>query len=137
MNPIDRMVIKFRDVLAETERLPADKLKAYQENLLAPLLRHAYRNVPFYKDRLESLCSGPDVRLEHWHAVPILSRTDVQQNFKGLTADVVPSHMGVTTPGETSGSTGRPIHYLINELANVASLGATDRSFRWWKFDGS
>ena len=58
MNPIDRMVIKFRDVLAETERLPADKLKAYQENLLAPLLRHAYRNVPFYKDRLEFLMLG-------------------------------------------------------------------------------
>ena len=69
MNPIDRMVTKFRDVLAETERLPADKLKAYQENLLAPLLRHAYRNVPFYKDRLESLCSGAEVRLERWHAV--------------------------------------------------------------------
>jgi phenylacetate-CoA ligase len=130
------MVIKFRDVLAETERLPAGKLKAYQDNLLAPLLQHAHRNVPFYQDRLAPLCSGADVNLERWHALPILSRTDVQQNLKALTATSVPPHMGATSPGETSGSTGRPIHYCINELAHVASLGATDRSFRWWAFDG-
>ena len=104
------MVIKFRDVLAETERLPAGKLKAYQDNLLAPLLQHAHRNVPFYKDRLAPLCSGADVRLERWHALPILSRTDVQQNLKALTAASVPPYMGATAPGETSGSTGRPIH---------------------------
>jgi len=136
MDRIDRMVIKFRDVLAETERLPADKLKAYQNNLLAPLLQHAHRNVPFYKRRLEPLCSGTEVRLERWQTLPVLSRTDVQLNLKSLTASVVPPYMGATSPGETSGSTGRPIHYLVNELANVASLGATDRSFRWWGFDG-
>lgn len=137
MDRIDRMVIKFRDVLAETERLHADQLKAYQENLLEPLLRHAYRHVPFYKERLAPLCSGSDVRLDCWHKLPVLSRTDVQQNLTALTADVVPPHMGATSPGETSGSTGRPVRYLINELANVASLGTTDRSFRWWGFDGS
>jgi hypothetical protein len=46
-NQLDRMVFKFRDVLAETERLSPDKLQAYQENLLAPLVLHARRNVPF------------------------------------------------------------------------------------------
>ncbi|HET9537657.1 MAG TPA: hypothetical protein VFP43_20325 [Mesorhizobium sp.] len=137
MNRIDRMVLKFRDVLAETERLPTDKLKTYQQNLLTSLLLHAHRNVPFYKDRLEPLCSGAEVRLDRWHALPILSRTDAQLNLKPLTASLVPPHAGVTEAGETSGSTGRPIRYLINELASVASLGATDRSLRWWDFDGN
>ena len=132
-----RMVLKFRDVLAETERLPADKLKTYQQNSLTSLLLHAHRNVPFYKDRLEPLCLGTEVRLDRWHALPILSRTDAQLNLKPLTASVVPPHAGVTEAGETSGSTGRPICYLINELASVASLGATDRSLRWWDFDGN
>ena len=67
------------------------------------------------------------------HPVPHRRTTDL----KPLTASLVPPHAGVTEAGETSGSTGRPIRYLINELASVASLGATDRSLRWWDFDGN
>ena len=136
-NRLDRMMFKFRDVLAETERLPPDKLQAYQENLLAPLVFHSQRNVPFYKDRLASLCSGPEVDLERWHTIPILTREDVRRSSKALTAAIVPPYMGMTSHGETSGSSGRPIRYLVNELANVASLGATDRAFRWWDLDGN
>ena len=135
-NPLQRMVSKFRDVLAETERLPPDKLRAYQENLLAPLLLHARHNVPFYRDRLASLCSQTDVDLARWRTIPILTREDLQRNLKALSASSVPAHLGSTSHGETSGSSGRPIRYLVNELANVASLGTTDRIFRWWGFNG-
>jgi phenylacetate-CoA ligase len=134
---LDRMVSRFRDVLAETERLRPDQLHAYQQNLLVPLILHSHRNVPFYKQRLASLCSGTEVDLERWHTIPILSRQDVQQNLKQLTAKRVPPYMGAITQGETSGSSGRPIRYKINELATIASVGTTDRAFRWWKFDGN
>ena len=134
---IDRMVMKFRDVLAETERLHPDKLQAYQENLLAPLVLHAYHYVPFYKKALARLCLGRDVDLNRWDEVPILTRAEAQRNIPGLTAQIVPPHAGAVTAGETSGSTGRPIRYKINELAQIASLGATDRAFRWWQFDGN
>ena len=136
-DPSDRMVLKFRDVLAETERLRPDKLRAYQENLLVPLLLHARRNVPFYKDRLAPIFRGDDVDLAAWAKVPILTRAEAQRQAKAMTALVVPPHGGPVTSGETSGSTGRPIHFLINDLANVASLGVTDRAFRWWDFDGT
>ena len=136
-NRLDRMVVELRDVLARTERLRPDELEAYQANLLGPLVLHAHSNVPFYRNRLASLCSGADVNLENWHTIPILTRTDVQQNLKGLAAERVPPYMGDTKHGETSGSSGRPIRYLVNELASVASLGTTDRAFRWWNFDGN
>ncbi len=131
------MIIKFRDVLAETERLRPDKLQAYQENLLTPLLLHAQRNVPFYKDVLAPLCHGTDVDLARWAEIPILTRAEVQRNFTALTASTVPPYVGAVKGGESSGSTGRPVRYKTNELANIASLGATDRSFRWWQFDGA
>jgi len=131
------MVTKFRDHLAETERLASDQLLAYQENLLAPLALHAHRNVPLYKDRLASLCSETEVNLERWHTIPILTRADVQRNLKALAAERVPPNMGATIHGETSGSSGRPIRYLMNELASVADIGTTDRAFRWWNFDGN
>ncbi len=133
---VERMVLQFREVLAETERLAPPKLRAYQENLLRPLVMHAHRNAPFYRDRLSVLCRGNDVDLAHWDEVPVVSRVEVQRNAQALTAQIVPPHAGAVAAGETSGSTGRPIRYLLNELANVASLGATDRALRWWKFDG-
>jgi phenylacetate-CoA ligase len=133
----DRLVIKFRDVLAETERLQADELRAYQENLLLPLVLQAHGNVPFYRNRLSSLRSGSEIDLDRWHMIPILTRRDVQQNLKALTAERVPPHVGAVVRGETSGSIGRPIRYSVNALATIASLGATDRSFRWWDFDGN
>jgi phenylacetate-CoA ligase len=136
MSRLEPMVRKFRDVLAETERLRPNQLEAYQHNLLVPLILHAQRNVPFYKNRLSSLCSGTEVKLERWHTTPILTRSDVQRNLKALIAERVPPYMGAIKHGETSGSSGRPVRYLINELASVASIGATDRAFRWWNFDG-
>jgi phenylacetate-CoA ligase len=137
LDRIDRMVIKFRDVLAETERLPTHKLRAYQENLLAPLVLHAYRNVPFYRDRLAPLCRGEKVDFARWADIPILTRAEAQRHTEALTAQTIPPHAGAVETGETSGSTGRPLRYSMNELANVASLGTTDRALRWWKFDGA
>lgn len=134
---IERMVIEYRDVLAETERLPPDKLRAYQNDLLVPLVEHARRNVPFYEHRLGPLFRGTGVDLSHWEDVPILSRAEAQRNTQALTARTVPPHAGAVEGGESSGSTGRPLRFLVNELTKVASLGVTDRALRWWDFDGA
>jgi phenylacetate-CoA ligase len=134
---IEALVIKFRDVLVDTERLPSEKLQAYQETLLVPLILHAQRNVPFYKDRLAPLYKGTDIDLTFWTRVPFLSRADLQGQSQAMTARHVPPEVGGVRAGETSGSSGRPIYYSTNELADVASLCATDRTFRWWNFDGS
>ncbi len=130
------MVLKFRDVLSETERLASDKLQAYQLSLLTPLLLHAQRNVPFYKGRLDAVCRGGEINMDRWRELPVLTRSELQRNFRALNADQIPPYAGEITFGETSGSTGRPVKYAMNELAAIASVGATDRSFRWWDFDG-
>ena len=133
---IERMVIQFRDVLAETERLPAEQLRAYQEQLLGPLILHAHRNVPFYENRLAPLIRGADVDFSRWDQAPVLTRAMAQQSTQALTARTVPPLAGAIKTGETSGSTGRPLRYASNELADIAALGATDRALRWWDFDG-
>lgn len=133
---IDVMTRKFCDVLAETERLNPEALRAYQENLLAPLVQHAFRNVPFYKNRLALLFRGDDVEFSRWGEIPILTRSEAQQNTQAMAAIVSPPHAGRVERGETSGSTGRPLRYLRSEIANVAALALTDRTFRHWNFSG-
>ena len=133
---IERTVRKFRDILAETERLDTQKLRLYQESLLVPLLNHARRNVPFYKKRLAPLFHGDEIDVSRWSEVPILTRAQAQQKKLALTASRIPPHSGSVRSNETSGSTGRPLDFKLNELVDVAALGMTDRVYRWWQFDG-
>ena len=131
------MVLKFRDVLKETELLGPDDLQAYQQSLLTPLLLHARENVPFYQDRLNALFDGDEIDFSRWDKIPLLTRTEAQQHGKSLKAVMVPPHLGVTRKSETSGSMGRPLRFSINELVDVSSLAMTDRLYRWWRLDGS
>jgi len=68
----DKMVLQFRDVLAETERLSPDELEAYQRQLLEPLLLHARQHVPFYAQRLAPVFPGGKLDLSRVHEIPTL-----------------------------------------------------------------
>lgn len=131
------MVLKFREVLKETERLEPDDLWEYQKNLLTPLLLHARKHAPFYKTRLNAVFNGDGINFDKWREIPLLTREEAQKNEKALAARMVPPHLGAVSADETSGSTGRPLRYLKNELMSVAGLAMMDRLYRWWKFDGN
>ncbi len=137
MNRTDRMVLKFRDVLRETERLGPDDLRAYQQNLLTPLLLHASAHTSFYRKRLDGVFNGGEVDFSKWSEIPVLTRAEAQRNESALKAAMVPPHLGAVSADETSGSTGRPLRYLKNELMDIAALAMTDRLYRWWRFDGA
>lgn len=69
----DKMVLQFRDVLAETERLSPDELEAYQQQLLEPLLLHARQHVAFCAQRLAPVFPGGKLDLSRFHEIPILT----------------------------------------------------------------
>jgi phenylacetate-coenzyme A ligase PaaK-like adenylate-forming protein len=137
VNRIEKIVLQFRDVLAETERLASDELQAYQQKLLEPLLQHARRHVPFYAQRLAPLFHGETPDLDRFHEIPILTRAQAQANVKALAARNLPPHVGPVETDETSGSTGRPFVHRRSQLLTIANLGLTDRLLRWWDFDGN
>ena len=91
---IDRMVLKFRQVLAATERLGADELAAYQQSLLGPLLEHARRNAPFYADRLAPVFPDGRLDLARWSELPILTRAEAQRQVEALKARHLPPDRG-------------------------------------------
>ena len=130
------MVLKFREVLEKTERVAPDELWAYQQSLLTPLLLHARKHVPFYRNRLDAVFDGDEIDYLRWSDIPIFTRAEAQKKEKALHAAMVPPHLGAVSADETSGSTGRPLRYLTNELMNVAVLAMNDRLYRWWKFNG-
>jgi len=137
VNRTDEMVLKFREVLKETERFGPDDLWAYQQSLLTPLLLHARKHAPFYRDRLDVVFRGDEIDFTKWSEIQIFTRADAQRNETVLKAAMVPPHLGPVGADETSGSTGRPLRHLSNELMYVAVLAMNDRLYRWWNFDGN
>jgi phenylacetate-CoA ligase len=137
LTPRDQMVVEFRDVLADTERLPPDEMTSYQHNLLVALLEHARSHAPFYKDRLSPVFENGMPDLSRWNEIPILTRAEAQSAVEALTSTWLPPHCGKVLNEETSGSTGIPFRHLRNELHTVANIALTDRMFRWWKLDGN
>ena len=53
-------ITAFLKALHETQYLPPDRMRAYQQRLLASLLRHARAETAFYSDRLAPVFRAGD-----------------------------------------------------------------------------
>ena len=113
-------------------------MRAFQQNELGSLLRHARATVPFYKTRLDPIFKADDsIDWAQWHKLPILKRTDVAQNYDALQSSKLPEGHGPTATDSTSGSTGKPIKVRFNHLIYAIGMTMDWRAERWWGFDWS
>lgn len=135
---IEPIVLRFRPVLAASERATATDRAAVQRQLLQRLLAHARATVPFYREHLAGLdLAAVEPGTEAWSVLPLLTRQALQARRADIASQAVPTEVGAVSSGATSGSTGRPVHYLENELSGAASQAQTDRLMRWWTIDGA
>ncbi len=99
---------RYLDEALKTEHLDTNGLRQYQTDMFCHLIRHAYENVPFYREILvERGLSPSDFKdLDDVEKLPILKKTDIAQNTQALYAsNVRKPHF----KGTTSGTTGRPL----------------------------
>lgn len=123
---------RFTATLERTQWLSEPDLRRYQARLLAPLLLHAARQVPFYADRLAGVVGADDsVDLVRWQDVPVLTRQDARAAGAALVARTVPEVAGDAVQDCTSGSTGSPFVFLRSGATSVASQCCGERHLRW------
>jgi phenylacetate-CoA ligase len=109
--------LKVRRLLRELERtqwFSPDELRAWQFARIQNLIRYAYDEVPYYRDRYRRLDIHPDdIRTwQDFQALPILTKEKATSNLDAL----VSSEMrGKIQPNETGGSTGRPFRFFVDE----------------------
>lgn len=91
---------------------PPERIRELQQARLVQLVRHAFRNVPFYTQRFTERGFNPHARLRvELSAIPITSKTDIKQApFESRLAHGVAPEGAVIH--ETSGSTGEPMRIL-------------------------
>lgn len=131
-------IIAFTEVLRQSQFWPPEKMRAYQEEQLARLLRHAYETVPFYRDRLAPLFRrrwGP--RMHKWHEIPILTRSDLSGHVPIIRARAIPTEHGEPVKISTSGSTGVPLSIWKTPFAAMATNASTIRDFEWHDVDAN
>jgi phenylacetate-CoA ligase len=133
---MDPLFARYLTALEQTEWLPRPQLVAYQHDLMRRIVRHAYDNVPFYRDRLACLFhAGDEPDLTRWSEVAIVTRAEAAAHAAEMRAASLPAMLGPTSETRTSGSTGIPLQIVANRLTSVAANAALTRLARWWKVD--
>jgi phenylacetate-CoA ligase len=123
----------FQEKLEQSQWYTPAQHRAYQQKRLGELIRHAEANVPHYADtfRMIALDTRREFTPEHWLRIPLLSRSDLQQRERELTARRVPPGHGVITRISSSGSTGSPVNVLATELTASWNRALNLRGYLW------
>jgi phenylacetate-CoA ligase len=129
---ITRDVEDFYESLRRTQWLPAAQMRELQDEKLRRLVRHAYRNVPYYRARMRELRLLPnDIRgVADIHKLPMLTKQNVRDHryFDILSENHVKDEVLKIT---TSGSTGEPFVCYADRRQLEFRWAATLRSQEW------
>ena len=127
---------RYMSVLEQTQWAPPQHLVQYQNHLLSNLIRHAYDNVPFYRDRLACLFDrSGHFDFSRWSEVPIVSRAEAATHAASMRPAQLAEIHGEVTEIQTSGSIGAPLSIASNRLVYAATNAAITRMARWWGAD--
>ncbi len=118
-----------------TQYLSADELAALQLYRLQVLLRHAYEQCPFYRERMDGAGLRPaDVRsLDDLRRLPTLEKSDLQQQGERMIARDWPKDD--LLPNQTGGSTGTPVKFYAGNDRRRSRAAALIRHNRWAGWD--
>ncbi len=105
---------RLRDLM-ESEKWSGSEIEAYQNERLRWLIRHAYENVPYYRERWKSLKITPDdIRSRQDLAkLPILTKEEVRQNMSRLVS--LKANRQQLVLKHTSGTTGKALHFYVSK----------------------
>ncbi len=110
-----RHFLSILDWYNHCQYLPYEELKARQEEKLRQLIRHAYENVPFYRDKFDSVGLRPEEIsvIEDLSKLPVTTRLEIRNNFPDrMVAKNIPRQRRVLK--QTSGSTGTPLEFYLD-----------------------
>jgi phenylacetate-coenzyme A ligase PaaK-like adenylate-forming protein len=133
---LTRDVEQYYDLLRKTQWLKPADLRELQDEKLRRLVRHAYRNVPYYRMRMQELKLLPeDIRGQHDLAkLPLLTKEDVRKHlYFDILADNHDKNEMLRIA--TSGSTGEPFVVYANRSQLEFRWAATLRSQEWTGYE--
>jgi phenylacetate-CoA ligase len=122
-----RMFDHYFEWLLDSEKWSAGEIEAYQNEQLRQLIRHAYENVPYYRERWKALRIHPeDIRSRgDLPKLPVLTKEEIRNNTERFISQNTPRRELLSR--HTSGTTGKGLHFYMTRDA-VAFQWAV-----WWR----
>lgn len=135
----DAVLLSLQRQFDESQWWSAERMKVMQLQQLSVLVDHAFRNVPFYNDRLRraGYKPGTPMTAEIWQAIPILTRVEVRDLGAKLYAKTYPKSFGGDGFSSTGGSTGIPVRIRKTEIDGLYWEAAHLRELIWHCDDAS
>lgn len=117
---------------ADTQWWPQADLLGYQLRQVARLLKHFATGSSYLPAR--DAARDPDITLERFRRLPVLTRRAVQEAGHTLTSVPPPDH-GRTRSSSSSGSTGRPVLVHKTDVTQAFHAALNVRIHRWHQHD--
>jgi len=116
-----------RRIFERSQWFSQERLQEMQWTRLSEMLRHAYENVPYYREQFKSIGATPnDIKtFEDYQKFPSLSKKNLQERLQDLLATNASSEN--TLKGVTSGSSGQPTYYYQDIPTNALRAAAGKR----------
>lgn len=129
---ITRDVERYYETLRRTQWLDAAQTRELQDEKLRRLIRHCYRNVPYYRAKMQAAGLRPeDVRGQtDLHKLPFLTKGDIRAH---LYFDIMSENhdKAQVLRVSTSGSTGEPFVCYADRAQLEVRWAATLRAQEW------
>jgi phenylacetate-CoA ligase len=121
--------------LEQSQYASAEILRQRQLDALKRLLHHCYQNVPFYRERFDSVGFDPELFKDFGDLtrIPYLTKQDLQQNLSQLVAgNCSKENLVIDASG---GSTGKPTNFYKDTRRFLDSRADQIRHDRWCGWD--
>ena len=123
--------LNYAKAFARDQYLSPSRLEAVQIERLRIQLTHAYKNIPFYRRRMEKLGITPfDITsLSDFKKFPVVTKQDVQNHKPEMMAQNIPEKLRVRN--QSGGSTGIPLQFWVDKERFDSRRASTDRHNSW------
>lgn len=122
---------EFRDLLEASQWWDVEKMRAWQDERLRTVVRHADEHVPYYRELFRH--HGIDAQKfrgqEDLHRIPVLTRETIKRRPEELKSKR-PEDRDLSE-GHTSGTTGSPLSVYYSADAITMNYAVMDRQYRW------
>ena len=125
--------------LSQSQFWPATAIESVQRVQLSELLRHAWKEIPFYRERLQATGWNPRdwIEFEQFRQLPLLTRDQAVDAGESLLSANLPEGHGKVHCRSTSGSTGKPLTAWNTEVSQQLHYALHLRYFLWHRRDFS
>jgi phenylacetate-CoA ligase len=132
-------MLAVQQQLSDTQWLEPEALRRRQFLQLDRLLAHAYRESPFYNQRLQGAGYRPGVRVTQdlWAGIPLLTRSEIQRHGEALHSRRLPLHHDPATSIHSSGTTGKSVKTYHSGISSFFWTAFTLRDHFWHRRDFS